>query len=210
MSRWTLLLVGLVATLALLAAACGTAEEEDEEETTQPPEPTATAIVITGSAADPTATPEMDEPMDDPDTSVSGIPLDPDAKYGGVLQTSYTSNSPSFVPWESAAGHAFPVGHLINNMLIKPRTWGTREDYNNLAYFELHPDLATSWEQSKDGQAYTFQLRDGVNWSDGVRSRATISSGRLTQSDSSRMQGCPPAHARPTTWLSIQSSARMT
>ncbi|MCY4575704.1 MAG: ABC transporter substrate-binding protein [Chloroflexi bacterium] len=167
MSRWTLLLVGLVATLALLAAACGTAEE-DEEETTQPPEPTATAIVITGSAADPTATPEMAEPMDDPDTSVSGIPLDPDAKYGGVLQTSYTSNSPSFVPWESAAGHAFPVGHLINNMLIKPRTWGTREDYNNLAYFELHPDLATSWEQSEDGQAYTFQLRDGVNWSDGV------------------------------------------
>ena len=31
MSRWTLLLVGLIATLALLAAACGTAEEDDEE-----------------------------------------------------------------------------------------------------------------------------------------------------------------------------------
>ena len=43
-----------------------------------------------------------------------------------------------------------------------------REDFNNLAYFELHPDLAKSWEQSDNGLGYTFNLRDGVNWSDGV------------------------------------------
>ena len=166
MSRWMLLLVGLVATLALLAAACGTAEED--EDTPEPAEPTATAIVIESSAADPTATPEMDEPMGDPNASVSGIPLDPDAKYGGTLQISYTSHSPSFVPWESAAGHSFEVGQMLNNMLIKSRTWGTEEDFNNFAYFELHPDLATDWEQSDDGLAYTFNLRDGVEWSDGV------------------------------------------
>ena len=172
MNRWALLLIGLIATLALLAAACGTAEE-DEEETTEPAEPTATAIVITGSAAN-TPTPMADDMDDDDDTmtdenvSVSGIPLDPDARYGGVLQTSYTSHSPSFVPWESAAGHAFPVGHLLNNMLIKSRTWGTKDDFRNQAYFELHPDLATGWEQSEDGKAYTFALRDGVSWSDGV------------------------------------------
>ena len=171
MSRWTLLLVGLVATLALLAAACGTAEE-DTEETTTAPEPTATAIVITGSS--PTAAPDTDDDMDDDEemmdenVSVSGIPLDPDARYGGVLQTSYTSHSPSFVPWESAAGHSFPVAHLLNNMLIKPRTWGDRDDFRNQVYFELHPDLAESWEQSEDGRAYTFNLRDGVEWSDGV------------------------------------------
>ncbi len=164
MSRWTLLLVGLVATLALLAAACGTAEEE---EATAVPEPTATAVEITSSAADPTATPEMGE-SEMMDTSVSGVPLDPDARYGGVLQISYTTNSPSFVPWESAAGHSFEVGHMLNNMLIRPRTWGTEEDFDNQAYFELHPDLATDWEQSEDGLAYTFNLRDGVNWSDGV------------------------------------------
>ncbi len=175
MSRWTLLLVGLVATLALLAAACGTAQEdEDEGETETPPTATATAIVITGSAAN-TATPvpdtgggDMPTPGPDPNASVSGIPLDPDAKYGGVLQTSYTSNSPSFIPWESAAGHSFPIAHLLNNMLIKPRTWGNEEDFRNQVYFELHPDLATGWEQSEDGRAYTFTLRDGVNWSDGV------------------------------------------
>ena len=171
MSRWTLLLVGLVATLALLAAACGTAEEE-EEDTPVPPAPTNTAVIITGSS--PTAVPDTgtggtDEPTPMPDNiSVSGIPLDPDAQYGGVLQISYTSHSPSFVPWESAAGHSFEVGHMLNNMLIKPRTWGTEQDFDNQVYFELHPDLATDWEQSEDGLAYTFNLRDGVNWSDGV------------------------------------------
>ena len=169
MNRWTLLLIGLVATLALLAAACGTAEEE-EEDTTETVEPTATAIVIESSAADPTATPEMTggDTMTDPTTSVSGIPLDPDAQYGGTLQISYTSHSPSFVPWESAAGHSFEVGQMLNSMLIKNRTWGTEEDFNNFAYFELHPDLATDWEQSENGLAYTFNLRDGVEWSDGV------------------------------------------
>ncbi len=169
MNRWTLLLIGLVATLALLAAACGTAEEE-EEDTTETVEPTATAIVIESSAADPTATPEMmgGDTTTDPTTSVSGIPLDPDAQYGGTLQISYTSHSPSFVPWESAAGHSFEVGQMLNSMLIKNRTWGTEEDFNNFAYFELHPDLATDWEQSENGLAYTFNLRDGVEWSDGV------------------------------------------
>ena len=147
----------------------GTAEEE-EEDTTETVEPTATAIVIESSAADPTATPEMTggDTTTTPTTSVSGIPLDPDAQYGGTLQISYTSHSPSFVPWESAAGHSFEVGQMLNSMLIKNRTWGTEEDFNNFAYFELHPDLATDWEQSENGLAYTFNLRDGVDWSDGV------------------------------------------
>jgi peptide/nickel transport system substrate-binding protein len=169
MSRWTLLLIGLVATIALLAAACGTAEEE-EEDTPEPAAPTNTAVVITGSS--PTAAPETDDMDDDEEmmenVSVSGIPLDPDVKTGGILQISYTSNSPSFIPWESAAGHSFPVAHMLNNMLIKPRTWGTEEDFNNQVYFELHPDLATDWEQAEDGLSYTFNLRDGVEWSDGV------------------------------------------
>ena len=169
MSRWTLLLVGLVATLALLAAACSPAEEDTPVPNT--PEPTATAVVIeSSSGGDPTATPDsMDgtTEMDD-SASVSGVPLDPDARYGGILQTSYTSHSPSFITWESAAGHSFNVNHLLNSMLIKPRTWGTEEDFNNLVYFQLYGDLATGWEESSDGKAYTFTLRDGVDWSDGV------------------------------------------
>ena len=133
MSRWTLLLVGLIATLALLAAACGTAEEDDEE-TPGPAEPTATPLLITGSS--PTAVPDdmddstddMDDDMTDENVSVSGIPLDPDAVYGGTLKLAYRSNNP-LNPWEEAAGPAFDVGHLLNNMLIKPRTWGNRRRF---------------------------------------------------------------------------------
>ena len=53
-------------------------------------------------------------------------------------------------------------------MLIKPRTWGTRGDFDHQVYFELHQDLAESWKQSEDGLSYTFNLRQGVSWSDGV------------------------------------------
>jgi peptide/nickel transport system substrate-binding protein len=154
----------MVATLALLAAACGTGSEDD---TPVPAEPTATALVIGGSSPEAMPTETMgNEPME-MERSVSGVPLDSDARFGGTLRTSYTTNSP-FIPWEEAAGSAFPVAHLLNNMLIKPRTWGTEADYNNFAYFELHPDLAESWEQSAAGLDITFTLRDGIEWSDGT------------------------------------------
>lgn len=38
---------------------------------------------------------------------------------------------------------------------------------NNLAG-QLQPDLATSWQISSDGKTYTFHLRHGVHWQDGV------------------------------------------
>ena len=147
-------------------ASVSTTESTPTPLPTSAPQPTSTSL--------PTPTPEPQEnqasaqlPRND-GASVSGIPLDPDAKYGGILRTSYISNSPSFIPWESAAGHSFPVAHLLNDMLIKPRTWGNRDDVRNQVYFELHPDLAESWAESEDGLRYTFNLRDGVSWSDGV------------------------------------------
>ncbi len=113
------------------------------------------------------STDDMDDDMTDENVSVSGIPLDPDAVYGGTLKLAYRSNNP-LNPWEEAAGPAFDVGHLLNNMLIKPRTWGTEDDFRDNAFFELHPDMASSWEQSEDGLAWSFNLRDGIQWSDGV------------------------------------------
>ena len=101
-------------------------------------------------------------------SSVSGIPLDPHAVYGGVLNVSYTSEGPTFSSWEEASGVAFSMGHPIHNMILQTRTWGTFEDYSNLTFFEIHPDLATSWSVSEDGLQWTFNLRDGVFWSDGT------------------------------------------
>ena len=46
--------------------------------------------------------------------------------------------------------------------------------YNQLTYFNqadgyrtIAPDLAASWDVSSDGTTYTFNLREGVLWSDG-------------------------------------------
>jgi peptide/nickel transport system substrate-binding protein len=38
----------------------------------------------------------------------------------------------------------------------------------NAAQTEIRPGLAEKWEISKDGLTYTFHLRSGVTWSDGV------------------------------------------
>ena len=119
---------------------------------------------------DDTMTPKTDDTMmkDDSASSVSGVPLNDDAKYGGTLNVSYTREGPTFSSWEEAAGVAFSMGHPIHNMLLQPRTWGTIEDYNNLVFFEIHPDLAYEWEVSEDGLEWVFKIRDGIQWSDGT------------------------------------------
>jgi peptide/nickel transport system substrate-binding protein len=42
------------------------------------------------------------------------------------------------------------------------------EDYTNLVFFEIHPDLAETWEVSDDGLQWVFKIRDGVTWTDGT------------------------------------------
>ncbi len=170
MSRWTMLLVGLVAMLALLAAACGPGEEPDNGDTADPTTVPPTEIPIQNiPGSSPTAVPDDDHDHDDDmmGESVSGIPLDPDAQYGGILNISYTREGPSFSTWEEAAGVAFPSMHPLHNMLIRARSWGTISDFQNNSFFELRPDLAESWEISTDGAQVTFKLRDGITWTDG-------------------------------------------
>ncbi len=125
--------------------------------------PSSTGSSSTGSTSNDTTT-----TMDETPKSVSGKPLDPNAVYGGVLTTAYTREGPTFSTWEEAGGVAPYAVHPSHNMLLQPRTWGTFEDYNNLAFFEIHPDLAETWEVSEDGLQWTFRIRDGVQWSDGT------------------------------------------
>ena len=121
--------------------------------------------------ARPTPTPTADRRFNseyERPTSIGGKRLEPDAAYGGVLQLAYTQEGPSFNTWEATDGVAFSMGHPIHNMLAQPRTWGTFDDYNNLAFFEIHPDLASEWEVSEDGLEWIFRIRDGIVWSDGM------------------------------------------
>jgi peptide/nickel transport system substrate-binding protein len=167
--RWG---VGLIVLMLAVAAACGPAAEPA-------PSPSGggggsgldlTPISVGGggssggSGGGSGATPSASGS----ETSVSGIPLDPNAKSGGVLQKAYTQEGPTFSSWEEAAGVSPAVTHPQLNMLVRSRTWGTEEDFVNNAFFEFHPDLAARWEQSADGLQWTFHLRDGITWSDGT------------------------------------------
>ena len=101
-------------------------------------------------------------------SSVSGIPLDEAACYGGILKVAYTEEGPSFNTWEETGGVAFKAMHPLHNMLVRPRTWGDVDDYHNHVFFELRHDLAAAWDLSADGTTLTFELRDRMTWSDDV------------------------------------------
>ena len=90
-------------------------------------------------------------------SSVSGIPLDEAACYGGILKVAYTEEGPSFNTWEETGGVAFKAMHPLHNMLVRPRTWGDVDDYHNHVFFELRHDLAAAWDLSADGTTWTFR-----------------------------------------------------
>ncbi|MBI4236547.1 MAG: ABC transporter substrate-binding protein [Chloroflexi bacterium] len=101
-------------------------------------------------------------------TSLNGIPLEKDAKFGGILRSSYSLEGPTFSMWEESGGVSWNVGHPVTNMIVQRRSWGTPQDAEKQAFFEIYPDLAKSWEQSKDGLRWTFTFHEGVKWSDGA------------------------------------------
>ena len=67
---------------------------------------------------------------DGEERSITWIPLDEAACYGGILKVAYTEEGPSFNTWEETGGVAFKAMHPLHNMLIRPRTWGSEYDFN--------------------------------------------------------------------------------
>ena len=83
---------------------------------------------------------------------------DPKPKYGGTVRT---AGPVEMAHWDLHQG--------------APAYTGITNVYNNLTYRnvgqgqrDVVPDLAVSWEISSDGMTYTFPLREGVKWHDGV------------------------------------------
>jgi peptide/nickel transport system substrate-binding protein len=166
--RWWTSLAGIVSVAVVAAIACGPAQAPDTGGQTTSEGggttggPTTTTAPSSGSSGGQTSGAGASGTA-----SVSGIPLDPNAKFGGTLFVSSTEEGPSTSNWEEAAGIASSAVHPQMNSLIQHQTWGTVEDYKNGAYERLHPDLAVSWEQSPDGLQWIFKLREGIKWSDG-------------------------------------------
>lgn len=81
------------------------------------------------------------------------VPIDKNAVYreGGLSQIKIIN------PVLPDSASSADVNRLVFSGLVR---------YNSRG--QLQPDLATSWEVSADGKTYTFNLRKGVTWHDGV------------------------------------------
>jgi len=85
---------------------------------------------------------------------------EPNAKSGGVLRYGITSRAPHFDVHQSGTINSLgSQGCMFDNLIRRdPRDSGKT----------IIPDLAHSWEISKDGKTYTFLLRKDVLFHDGA------------------------------------------
>jgi peptide/nickel transport system substrate-binding protein len=93
--------------------------------------------------------------------------------------------APTEAPTEAVAAPTEAAETLVLSMQYEPNFWNVNYDFDggapylNMNVFskllnydyvtwEVHPDLAESWDISDDGLEYTFHLREGVTWHDGT------------------------------------------
>jgi peptide/nickel transport system substrate-binding protein len=77
---------------------------------------------------------------------------------GGTLRLSLTDVPPRFFYYGEISSISQTLTQQMFDSLVE----------FNLDTYELEPGLAKSWEVSDDGTVYTFNLREGVTWSDGT------------------------------------------
>jgi ABC-type transport system substrate-binding protein len=85
---------------------------------------------------------------------------EPNPKRSGVLRYGILNRPPHFdVHQSGTVGNIGTQGCMFDNLIRRdPRDSGQT----------IVPDLAHSWEIAKDGKAYTFHLRQGVQFHDGA------------------------------------------
>ncbi|MSP04086.1 MAG: twin-arginine translocation signal domain-containing protein [Acetobacteraceae bacterium] len=85
---------------------------------------------------------------------------EPNPKRGGVMKVGITSRQPHFDLHQSGTINNLGSQACMYDLLVRrdPRNSGKT----------IIPDLAHSWEVSKDNKTFTFHLREGVQFHDGA------------------------------------------
>ena len=78
-------------------------------------------------------------------------------RKGGTLVVGIATDPTTLIPSMSYGIAPITVSYPMHNALVDYDINGT-----------MIPDLAESWEFSEDGKTWTFELRKGVKWHDGV------------------------------------------
>ena len=87
----------------------------------------------------------------------TGIPGNPKAPKGGIFYYHLSSAPSTLNPLSSSDYYASQVQSYVIESLAK----------RNIETLDWMPALAQTWAISKDGMAFTFTLREGVQWQDG-------------------------------------------
>lgn len=144
---------GILASLALLASACGDSGPRSEQ-----PAPGPGGKPAAGAAAADLSSPRAKVPADfQPVTADPPSDHDKPGEYGGTISWSTPGDVDTFNPLTSNEATSSELKSLVFDTLV---------GYDNAAWAET-PNLAWKWEHSADGLEWTFHLRKGVKWSDG-------------------------------------------
>jgi len=81
----------------------------------------------------------------------------PNPIRGGHIKTAFGVTMRDFDVWQGGSGAV--LSQMYDNLIRLNPTDGLST---------IVPDLATSWDISADGMQYTFKLRKGVKWHDGM------------------------------------------
>ena len=81
----------------------------------------------------------------------------PNPIQGGHVKTAWGATMRDFDIYQGGSGNV--LSQMYDNLIRKNPTDGLKT---------IVPDLATSWEISDDAMQYTFTLRQGVEWHDGM------------------------------------------
>ena len=79
-------------------------------------------------------------------------------KLGGTFLNPITESFPHFDTHQAVGSHIQAMTQIYNGLLMR----------NPYDFNDIMPDLAYAWDISPDGKSWTFQLREGVKWHDGM------------------------------------------
>ena len=162
--RRTGFLAGALAGLLVLGMACsGGAPETVSQAPAQPaaaaqPQPAAPAQ----DPMAPTAAQSGSESMAAAQPAQPPAAMMGEPKYGGILRVGHRGDPPQ--AWDAMRGTSYDLTSLAPTIygdrnMVKP----CREDDSDVC-----PAKAVSWESNADFTVWTFTIRDGIKWHDGV------------------------------------------
>lgn len=146
--------------VSIIAVACGGGEPSKSPTPTGPSlplvaSPTATAVAPTATPP-PTTTPTPKPAVTPaaPTPATAGV----QPKYGGILQARLQSERPNLDTYHpSGFSAAYMVMQTLSNLV----------NFKGVSLSEIEGDVAKNWEVGGDGKAFTFRLREDIQWSDG-------------------------------------------